>query len=122
MADYNSGVADAAPHRPTWTAAKTAINLADPTGDHIVSPSLTEEQRLELIHRLAQAHRALLALTERESAVVRRRYGFHTGKPMDFTLIADDLDVSYNSVQKTHTRAMMKMRKVLGVKRKKLKR
>lgn len=122
MADYNSGVADAASHRPTWTAAKTAINLSNPIEEQAISPYVTEEERLESIRRHALAHRALLSLTEREARVVRRRYGFHTGEPMDMAQIADDLNISYNAVQKTHTRSMVKMRKVLGVKRKRLKR
>lgn len=111
-----TGISDAAPHHPRWTERRTAINLSDPTTDQIVQPYLTEEQRQELILRYAKAHRALLALTEKESDVVRRFYGFHTGKPMDLRECADDLNMSYNAVKKAHHRALIRMQKVLKVK------
>lgn len=89
-----------------------------PLAELMLTPEQREEERKERVLRFAMAHRALAALSEREHAVVTRHYGFHTGLPMALTDVAEDLDWSYNAVQKVHARALRTMREALGVKRK----
>lgn len=107
--------------RMVWDERVARTNLSDPTADAVASSRITPDDRRAIV-RHAMAHRALNALTEREYEVVTRHYGFHYGIPMALTDVAGDLGMSYNAVQKTHGRALRAMRKVLGVKRKSIKR
>jgi len=98
----------AAPPRMVWDERIAALNLNE-------EPMDEQELRRIMVERHALIHRAMLILTPRELAVIHRHYGFYTGEPMDLRMCAEDLNVTYNAVQKRHNVAMRKLARFLKV-------